>query len=170
MINRLISLTRYLIIIAVAATLLAATALLVFGAIETVVVLYHVIETLDFSSKMAKTLLLSFIEIVDIFLLATVLYIIALGLYELFIDDTVPVPRWLEIHTLDDLKDKLIGVVVVVLGVGFLGQFVSWDGQTNLLVSGGGAALVIAALTWFLNAKPKKSKAAKDDEDLLDRA
>ncbi len=73
MINRLISLTRYLIIIAVAATLIAATALLVFGAIETVVVLYHVIETLDFSSKTAKTLLLSFIEIVDIFLLATVL-------------------------------------------------------------------------------------------------
>jgi uncharacterized membrane protein YqhA len=165
MINRLISLTRYLIIIAVAATLLAATALLVFGAIETVVVLYHVIETLDFSSKTAKSLLLSFIEIVDIFLLATVLYIIALGLYELFIDDTVPVPHWLEIHTLDDLKDKLIGVVVVVLGVGFLGQFVSWDGQTNLLVSGGGAALVIAALTWFLNAKPKKAKANKIDEE-----
>jgi hypothetical protein len=56
-----------------------------------------------------------------------------------------------------------------VLGVGFLGQFVSWDGQTNLLISGGGAALVIAALTWFLNAKPRK-KAPKDNEDLLDRA
>jgi uncharacterized membrane protein YqhA len=170
MITRLIGSSRYLIIIAVVATLLAATALLVFGAIETVAVLAHFIETLDFSSKAAKTLLLSFIEIVDIFLLATVLYIIALGLYELFIDDRVPVPGWLEIHTLDDLKDKLVGVVVVVLGVGFLGQFVSWDGQTNLLVSGGGAALVIAALTWFLNAKPKKAKSARDNEDLLDRA
>lgn len=158
MINRLMALTRYLVIIAVVATLLAATALLIFGAIETVVVLIHFIEKLDFSSKTAKSLLLNFIEIVDIFLLATVLYIIAVGLYELFIDDTVQMPSWLEIHSLDDLKDKLIGVVVVVLGVGFLGQFVSWDGQTNLLISGGGAALVIGALTWFLSAKPKKAK------------
>jgi uncharacterized membrane protein YqhA len=148
--NRSMTLTRYLIILAVFSTLLAATALLVFGTIETFMVIVHVIETLDFSSKTAKNLLLSFIEIVDIFLLATVLYIIAVGLYELFIDSTVQVPDWLEIHTLDDLKNKLVGVVIVVIAVGFLGQFVSWNGETNLLISGGGAAMVIAALTWFL--------------------
>jgi uncharacterized membrane protein YqhA len=154
--TRLIGISRFIVIVAVLALLLAATALLAFGAAETVVVIQQVIVKGDFTSKVAKALLLSFIEITDIFLLATVLYIIALGLYELFIDDTVPVPNWLEIHTLDDLKDKLVGVIVVVIGVGFLGQFVSWDGQSNLLVSGGGAALVIAALTYFLSQKSKK--------------
>ena len=83
---------------------------------------------------------------------------IALGLYELFIDHQVPVPNWLEIRTLDDLKDKLIGVIIVVIGVGFLGQFTTWNGETNLLISGGGAALVIAALTFFLGQKSKKDK------------
>ena len=112
----------------------------------------------EFTSKVAKALLLSFIEITDIFLLATVLYIVALGLYELFIDHQVPVPNWLEIRTLDDLKDKLIGVIIVVIGVGFLGQFTTWNGETNLLISGGGAALVIAALTFFLGQKSKKDK------------
>lgn len=157
--TRLIGIARYIVLVAVLATLLAATALVFFGAVETIVVIQQVIAKGEFTSKVAKTLLLSFIEITDIFLLATVLYIIALGLYELFIDDSVPVPHWLQIHTLDDLKDKLIGVIIVVLGVGFLGQFVSWDGQSNLLVSGGGAALVIAALTYFLNQKGKKGKA-----------
>lgn len=163
--NRLIGGTRYLVIIAVVATLVAATLLLVFGALATANVVQGFAAKADFSSKGAKGLVVSFIEIVDIFLLATVLYITALGLYELFIDDTVPVPAWLEIHDLDDLKDKLIGVVIVVLGVGFLGQFTSWDGETNLLISGGGAAAVIAALTYFLRQKPKKAKS--DEKESL---
>jgi uncharacterized membrane protein YqhA len=156
--NRLIGVTRFLIIIAIAATLLAAIALLVFGAIDTVLVIWDVFSKGDFSSKTGKLLLVQFIEIVDIFLLATVLYIIAVGLYELFIDDNIPVPRWLAIHDLDDLKDKLVGVVIVVIAVGFLGQFVSWDEQTNLLIPGGAAAVVIASLTYFLAQKPKKAK------------
>jgi uncharacterized membrane protein YqhA len=157
-VTRLIGLIRYIIIVAVLATLIAATALILFGTVETYVVIRDVFSKGEFTSKVAKTLLLSFIEITDIFLLATVLYIVALGLYELFIDHQVPVPGWLEIRTLDDLKDKLIGVVIVVIGVGFLGQFTTWNGETNLLVSGGGAALVIAALTFFLGQKSKKDK------------
>lgn len=158
MVTRLIGLIRYIIIVAVLATLIAATALILFGTVETYVVIRDVFSKGEFTSKVAKTLLLSFIEITDIFLLATVLYIVALGLYELFIDHQVPVPGWLEIRTLDDLKDKLIGVVIVVIGVGFLGQFTTWNGETNLLISGGGAALVIAALTFFLGQKSKKDK------------
>ncbi len=158
MVTRLIGLIRYIIIVAVLATLIAATALILFGTVETYVVIRDVFSKGEFTSKVAKALLLSFIEITDIFLLATVLYIVALGLYELFIDHQVPVPNWLEIRTLDDLKDKLIGVVIVVIGVGFLGQFTTWNGETNLLISGGGAALVIAALTFFLGQKSKKDK------------
>jgi uncharacterized membrane protein YqhA len=156
--TRLIGNARYIVIIPVLMTLLAATALILFGAVETVVVIQQVIAKGDFSSKTAKSLLLSFIEITDIFLLATVLYIVALGLYELFIDHQVPVPNWLEIRTLDDLKDKLIGVIIVVIGVGFLGQFTTWNGETNLLISGGGAGLIIVALTYFLTQKGKKDK------------
>ncbi len=154
----LIGYARYIVIIAVLMTLLAATTLILFGATGTVIVIQQIITRGDFSSTTAKSLLLSFIEITDIFLLATVLYITALGLYELFIDDRTPVPHWLVIHSLDDLKDKLIGVVIVVIGVGFLGQFTTWNGETNLLISGGGAGVVIIALTYFLTQKGKKDK------------
>ena len=54
------------------------------------------------------------IEITDIILLGTVLYIVALGLYQLFIDHNLALPRWLKVNDLTDLKRDLIGVVVVL--------------------------------------------------------
>jgi uncharacterized membrane protein YqhA len=100
---------------------------------------------------MAKKLVVSMIEVIDLFLLGTVFYITSLGLYELFIDTHIEVPKWLEIRTIDDLKARLISVVVVVLGVVFLGQAVSWDGESNLLPFGASIGIVIASLTFFLN-------------------
>ncbi|HEX9996104.1 MAG TPA: YqhA family protein, partial [Abditibacterium sp.] len=82
-----------------------------------------------------------------------VFYITSIGLYELFIDDSIEVPAWLEIHTLDDLKVKLLGVVVTVLGVLFLGQIVTWDGQRELLGYGVSIAAVIGAITFYTRKK-----------------
>ena len=155
MIRRIVAGSRYLIVVAVAGIFIAATALLVYGALQTATLIAGLFGS-PVSSKGAKALLLAAIELVDLFLLATVMYVIAAGLYELFIDDTLPLPSWLEIHNLDDLKSKLIGVVVVVLGVLFLGQVIAWDGQRDLLGYGAAIALVVAALTYFLSQQPKK--------------
>ena len=154
--NGLIQSTRYIIILAVAGSFVSAVALLVYGAVLAFRTVVEAATSGYVSSKGMKALVLSSIEVVDTFLLGTVLYIIALALYELFIDDTVPVPDWLAIHNLDDLKYKLVGVVVVVIGVLFLGQVMSWDGQRDLLGYGVAASLVIAALTYFLSLKGKK--------------
>jgi uncharacterized membrane protein YqhA len=149
----LLGYSRYLILLAVIAAFASAVTLLIFGAYETGLEIWHILN-----GEMPKSLAVTFIEIADLFLLGVVLYIIALGLYELFIDDSVPVPAWLEIHTLDDLKSKLISVVIVVMGVLFLKQVVSWDGERNLLTFGGGIALVIAALTYFISYKSGSKK------------
>jgi uncharacterized membrane protein YqhA len=152
--RRILAATRYLAVIPVVFIFLAATALLIYGAIESTQVIITAF-TQPVSSKGGKQFLLDAIEIVDLFLLGTVLYVIAVGLYELFIDDTLPMPDWLVIHNLDDLKDKLIGVVIVVMGVLFLGQLITWDGQRDLLNPGAAVALVIAALTYFLSLNKK---------------
>ncbi len=155
----LLGASRFMIILAVIGALLAATTLLVFGLIETVVLIQSTISSGEVSRKVAKTLSLEFIEIIDLFLLGTVFYIVAIGLYELFISTNIKVPAWLSITTLDDLKNKLIAVVIVVLGVLFLGQVVSWDGERDLLGYGVANALVIVALTYFLSQKTSaKSK------------
>lgn len=156
MLKNILARSRYLILIAVAGAFLAATALLVYGAIEVIVLIQQTVAYGEVSQKGAKVLALAFIEMVDLFLLGTVFYIVALGLYELFIDDTLTLPHWLEIHDLDGLKNKLVGVVIVVLAVTFLGQVVTWDGTRDLLGFGAGIAMVIAALTWFLGSKGKK--------------
>jgi len=144
--------SRFLIILAVIGALIAATTMMIFGLLETINLVQKTIVTGEVSRKVAKALSLEFIEIIDLFLLGTVFYIVAIGLYELFISPNITVPKWLSIKTLDDLKNKLIAVVIVVLGVLFLGQIVSWDGERDLLGYGAAIALVIAALTYFLTS------------------
>lgn len=152
---RFLSKSRYLIFVAVFCTLVAATTLLGYGAVETVALIRQIFDP-SMETLKAKGIILAFIELTDLFLLATALYVIAIGLFELFVDDRLDLPNWLEIHDLNDLKEKLIGVLIVVMGVLFLGQVVTWDGERNLLPYGGAIALVIGALTWFLSQKPRK--------------
>ena len=89
---------------------IAATSLLAYGAFETFDAVRSLLTADGNAPKGAKGLILTFIEITDLFLLATVLYVIAIGLFELFVDDRMVLPHWLEIHDLNDLKEKLIGV------------------------------------------------------------
>ncbi|MEI7645790.1 MAG: YqhA family protein [Chloroflexales bacterium] len=155
--RRFLAATRYIALVPVICIFFSATALMIYGAAETVQVIAYAFAN-GVSAKGAKGFLLSAIELVDLFLLATVLYVIAVGLYELFVDDSIPLPSWLVIHNLDDLKEKLIGVVIVVLGVLFLGHVISWDGQRDLLNPGAAVATVIAALAYFLSLKKKEPK------------
>lgn len=163
MLRPLLNASRYLVLAAVLGSLVAALALFVYGVVETIVVVVDAVAKAEVSSKGAKALALAFIEIVDLFLLGTVFLMIALGLYELFIEENLALPQWLSISSFDDLKNKLVGVVIVVLAVLFLGAVVSWDGSRDLLGFGAGVALVIAALTYFLStAKADKGKAEKN--------
>ncbi|SPF79420.1 YqhA family protein [Pseudoprimorskyibacter insulae] len=162
--NKVLGLSRYLILIAVAGAFVAATLLLVYGFAQAVHLVQATLAEDYVSRKTAKAIALESIEIIDMFLMGTVFYIVALGLYELFIDSRVKLPAWLAIKTLDDLKTKLISVVIVVLAVLFLGNVVSWDGQSDVMGLGVGIGAVIAALAWFMGAKPGKP-APKDKQD-----
>lgn len=155
-VRQLLSATRYLIMIAVAGTFLSALTLLVYGGISVMQQITDTVLNSTVSSKGAKVLALGFIENADIFLVATALYIMSLGLYELFIDDAIALPEWLVIHNLDDLKGKLIGVIIVVMAVVFLGHVVKWHGETEILYLGGAIALVVAGLTYFTGHKKAK--------------
>lgn len=162
--NTLLSASRFMIILAVIGAMIAAITVLVYGFAETIQLVVTTIEKGEVSRKGAKALSIEFIEIVDLYLLGTVFLIISVGLYELFIDSNVNLPGWLEIKTLDDLKNKLIGVVVVVLAVLFLGQVVVWDGTRDLFGYGVAIALVIAALTYFLGLQISKKSADKNKQ------
>jgi uncharacterized membrane protein YqhA len=155
MFRRLLSWSRYLVAVAVVSILALVIGMLAYGGLETISIIRATFGAATPVEQGEKHLLLSAIEVVDLFLLSTVLLVIALGLYELFIDDRLDLPPWLEIHDLNDLKEKLIQVIVVVLGVIFLGHAVTWNGGRELLWLGAAIAFVIAALTFFVSRKAK---------------
>jgi uncharacterized membrane protein YqhA len=149
--QRILPASRYLFLIAIIGSFVAATVLILYGGYNTIRLAIAAVSFLGGDPDKIKTVAVNFIGIVDVFLLGTIFYIIALGLYELFIDDQVKVPAWLEIHSLDDLKERLIGVVIIVMGVFFLEKVVTWKEQLDLLQLGISIAAVIAALTYFLS-------------------
>lgn len=158
MFERILTGSRYMVVIGVIGSLVASFILLLYGGLEVVYIVSDAVKEVSIDGIVDKSVILTFIEVVDLFLLGTAFYIIALGLYELFIDDRINLPAWLEIHDFDDLKGKLIHVLVVVLGVLFLGESALWKGGTDLLIYGASIALVIAALAYFLSHKSKKVK------------
>jgi uncharacterized membrane protein YqhA len=154
MLRRMMTSSRYVIFFAVFGTLLASVALIVY---EAFVVAETVLDVLQegylVSPKAGKSLAVGVIEALDVFLIAIVAYIIALGLYALFVDDTLPLPRWLKIHDLEDLKEHLLSVIVAVLAVLFLREALARSGDLDLLRLATALAIMIAALTIFLAKK-----------------
>ena len=106
--------------------------------------------------------MVAFIEVFDLFLLGTVLLIMGVSLYTLFVNEKVKMPGLLQVNSFDDLKINLVAVVIVAMAVTFLGHVVAWDGERDLQHLGLGTSLMIAVLTFFLwVAKGARAKALK---------
>jgi uncharacterized membrane protein YqhA len=161
MLSRLLGSSRYLIVLAVVGSLLGAFVVLVYGFVATCVAAYRTFIEADFGPYGAQRVSVEFIDLIDLFLLATVLYIFALGLYQLFVNPNVPMPPWLHIKSLEHLKEKLLGTVIVLLGVTFLGEVVEWEkGDTTILYLGLAVAPVILAfvlMIWVSNKNHKEN-------------
>lgn len=158
---RLLGLSRLVMLIAIGALFAGALGMLVYGLVETAWLIRQVVA--EAGRLLAKEdVMLGTIKIIDLFLLAAVLYIAAVGLFQLFVDKRLPMPAWLHVQSIDDLKRKLIEMVVTVLGVEFLGQVVAWNGTRDLLPLGIAIGAVVCALTYFLSQRAPGKPAGKD--------
>jgi len=94
---------------------------------------------------------------VDLYLMAIVMLIFSFGVYELFISEIDPAKRTegskiLEIHSLDQLKDKLAKVIVMVLVVSFFKKALYTHYSTPLeMLYFAGAILALALGLYFLH-------------------
>ncbi len=137
---------RGLALIPILATFCTSVALMIYAAFKTL----HLISSLSKSSSSEHgDYLFSAIEIVDVFLLAVVIQVVSVGLFQLYIKADTSLPPFLVVRTLDDLKSKLVGVIITMLSVTFLRHALIWDKGTDILYLGAGIALVIYALTKF---------------------
>jgi uncharacterized membrane protein YqhA len=152
MIRAIVSLSKWLFSLAVIGTALISVFLFVIGFL---IVIYAIANSLlnpVIEIRFLKELLATFIEIIDVFLVATVFYIIALGFYELFIAKA-PLPGWLKICDLDDLKSKLLGLVIIALAVLVLGEALTWNGSDKILAFGLAISSGIAAISLYVWVK-----------------
>jgi len=152
--KRLLGLTRYAVVIPALASILGALLLMAQGSFAMVLAVIDSIE----SQYGLKETIVEVLTAIDAILLGTVLLVIGYGLYELFIDTDIDVPMWLRVEDLDDLKSKLIGVVVAIIAVVFVGVFVDSNRADDVIAYGVGAgALVVGlALFAFATGKPRK--------------
>jgi uncharacterized membrane protein YqhA len=155
MMTRFLSGTRYLILIPILGLAIAASFFFVFGGLGLIIALAEVLLAGLSGAAEAHTASLpvevEIVEYVHRFLIGTVLYITAVGLYQLFVQE-IQFPRWLRIDSTEELETNLIGVTVVVLAVNFMGVVFTRNAQ-DLLEYGAGIALPIAALALFVGLR-----------------
>ncbi len=158
--QRIAGSTRFIVSIPVLGLFIASVVMAVATLARTFIVTYQAV-TLQIQ---IQDMLVEYIEFADYFLLAIVLYIMSVGLYSLFIDNRIKMPAWLEIKTLDDLKEKLVSVIVVVMGVFFLGRLLHGADPKDLLFMGVGIGAVILSLAYFVRQVMEHHEEDADDK------
>jgi len=119
--------------------------------------IYVLFETLykvltDESARDTAVLATKFISVMDIHLLSVILYIFAVGLYELFVGELKLAP-WLKIETIDQLKSKLASVIVLILAITFTKNLVEWKNPLDTLLFGLAVSAVIGVLIFYYKIK-----------------
>ena len=159
--------SRFIIILAVVFGLLGAIILFVVASIDIFVTAKYVIVTYlsgAHPDKFHQDIVGGIIGAVDLYLIGVVMLLFSFGLYELFIsdidvakDDEGNDNQILAIHSLDQLKDKISKVIVMVLVVGFFQKvgYTTYTGALDMLYF----ALSITAVSvglYFLGKVGKK--------------
>ena len=150
--KRIMGLTRYAVFVPAIASIIGALLLMAQGSGA---MLMAVIDSVS-NGYGLKATIVEVLTAVDAILLGTVLLVIGYGLYELFIDADLDVPQWLRVYDLDDLKSKLIGVVVAIVAVVFVGVFVDSNRASDVISYGVGAGALVVGLAIFAFATKKE--------------
>jgi uncharacterized membrane protein YqhA len=163
--TNLFGLSRYLVLIAVIGLLLAAAAVFIFGGIATVNIIIESFAEGEYSAEGGRQLSIEIIEMIDLFLLGTILLITSVGLYQLFIQPDMDLPEWLVVTNLEQLKFNLLAVIVVMLAILFLGAasdyLVETDGILGYGLAIAGIVAAIALAVWVFQ------RVVVEDEELI---
>jgi len=156
--------SRFSVLLAVIASLLVAFAMFFMTTVDAYFLITHMGEYLspdlmgEARENFRTQTVTHIVEIIDGYLLATVLLIFSLGLYELFISkieqaENSETQNVLLINSLDDLKTRLGRVILMILIVNFFEHAISMDfhGPLDLLALAAGIALI--GVTLYLSHK-----------------
>jgi uncharacterized membrane protein YqhA len=138
---RLLEKTRYISLIGIISLLLASLTAFLWGAVKTVSAILAIGGSYGKDPYIAVLL----IELVDSFLIATALFVFAVSMYEMFIEK-IALPEWMLANNLPELKEKLGGVIILVMVVTFLEHLVEWKAPLDSLLFAVAVGIASAAL------------------------
>ena len=150
--------SRFVIILAVLGSLFAGFAIFYLATVDVVYLVQHALHYASVDDEARKVLhdsiVSHIVEVVDGYLLGTVMLIFSLGLYELFISDidqahgTKASSKILVINSLDDLKSRLAKVILMIMIVTLFEEslHMKLSAPIDLLYLGGSIALIGLAL------------------------
>lgn len=158
--------SRLVAIVAVVASLFCSLALFLIASVDAFEFVGHALHYAQVGSDTAArlqlrtTLLAHVVEVIDGYLFAAILLIFALGIYELFVsridiaEGSEFAERLLLIRSLDDLKDRLAKVVLLILVVKFFEYALTIPLKTPLdLLYFAIGTLLIAGAVWLSHGK-----------------
>ncbi len=171
--------SRFVIFLAVLGSLFASFAIFYMATVDVVLLVQHTIHYADagMADEARKALhdstVSHIVEVVDGYLLAVVLLIFSLGLYELFISDidqahgSKASSKILVINSLDDLKSRLAKVILMIMIVTLFEEAINMhvSQPIDLVYMGASIALIALALYWSHAAEGKHGGDDGESED-----
>jgi uncharacterized membrane protein YqhA len=162
--ERILWLSRLVVVVPVVVSILVSIALFYTSTVDALSLIGRMFGYAAITDEAARTALrldslADVVAIIDNYLLASLLILFGLGLYELYINKIDAIEnsefasRLLLIKSFDDLKDRLANVVLLILVVKFFQQALSLKYETlnDLLLLSVGIALI--GLSFFLTRK-----------------
>jgi uncharacterized membrane protein YqhA len=128
--------SRYIVLLAVVFGVIGSISLFIMGSIE----VFHTAQRVfspAYRNEDSALILIGIVGAIDLYLIGIVLLIFSFGVYELFISK-IDIARFdegqsiLEIESLDELKNKILKVVIMVLIVSFFKSILSLKYETPL--------------------------------------
>ena len=155
--------SRLVVLIAVIFSLISSIAMFYLATVDATVMLLHLGGYISLDLSLAERVAIRtetiahVVETIDGYLLATVLLIFALGLYELFIskidmaENSTTASRVLIIKDLDDLKARLGKVVLMILIVKFFEHALEMHFKTPLDLLSFASGITLIGLALYLS-------------------
>jgi uncharacterized membrane protein YqhA len=142
--GRIVAGSRYLMLVGIIGLIVGAVEACFWSAINA----YHVLKALLHSEQYA-TGVVGLLHMLDAFLAAAVLLLVAVGTYGLFIAPIENVPDALTVRSLGALKTRFASMLVLLMTVSFVEHVLSWIDPWSTLVFGGAIAIVSLALVAY---------------------
>ena len=165
LIENLLWKSRFIVILAVIFSFAGSVILFIIASLDVVSVGKYVITTLlsgAHPDHFHEDIVSGVIEAIDLYLIAVVLLIFAFGIYELFISkieaaDIEKSSSVLIISSLDQLKDKLAKVIIMVLVVNYFQRVLHTSYETPLELLYFSLAIVALSIGLYFTGKVGKS-------------